>query len=198
MGSAEASYGAKIPGMKGVGGATVTVGVKYGSSRKEKESKSHESYFEDTQEYSLGKRLPNSGGVQAWMKLSGGEPMPVRYGLRKVCEHPALKLKKRQCEQAWNTYCRVHLTKSTPGFDCNKNKKKPECVWDQECMPYSKCVKQKCVREPDCTLTMYKTKKFKGKQTQYGPVYYSETPQGQIFSTREKKQIQPGQAEVAH
>lgn len=62
-----------------------------------------DSYFSEKREFSLGRRMPNEGGAAEWVKLVDGEPMPVRYGLESICEHPALASKKiHLCEVCSN------------------------------------------------------------------------------------------------
>merc|ERR1719277_1397459 len=97
-----------------------------------------ESHFSEFQEVTLGRRFPSEGGAEAWVEQSGGEPMPIKYGLESICEHPALKDQKSVCETHAATYCKDYLTKSGSndgfGSECTPPQK-PECTWDLDCLP---------------------------------------------------------------
>merc|ERR1719410_2774933 len=92
---AEVTKGIKLK--KGISpqvGLSATVGAKYGSKSSREQSQKFESHFSETKEFSLGRRMPDSGGVHEWVKQIGGEPMPTRWGLESICEHPAFAPKK--------------------------------------------------------------------------------------------------------
>merc|ERR1712129_62685 len=85
--------------------ASVTVGAEYGEKSSQGISKNNEQLFQEEKEYSLGKRLPADGSVEDWIKDLDAEPMPTRYGLKSICNHPALAPKKADCEKYADSYC---------------------------------------------------------------------------------------------
>merc|ERR1719474_1341131 len=86
-------------------GASATVGVSYGSKNEQENMEKFDSYFSEIKEFSLGRRMPNQGGAEEWVKQINGEPMPTRYVFKSLCQHPAFATKKDNCEKYIKTYC---------------------------------------------------------------------------------------------
>eukprot|EP00931_Biecheleriopsis_adriatica_P110907 TRINITY_DN8521_c0_g1_i4.p1 TRINITY_DN8521_c0_g1~~TRINITY_DN8521_c0_g1_i4.p1 ORF type:complete len:2193 (+),score=386.86 TRINITY_DN8521_c0_g1_i4:133-6579(+) len=54
-------------------------------------TKSVQENSQEVREVTVGKRMPDKGGIDEWVKVVGDEPMPFRFNLRSICEHPAFK-----------------------------------------------------------------------------------------------------------
>jgi len=132
-----------------------TVGVKYGEKKQEQSARDFASAFTETKEYSLGKKMP-VGGAKEWVKLAEGEPMPARYGLVSICEHPAVAKKKSDCDKYSKTYCANYLGNADEEATCAEPDE-PECTWDSDCLPYHHCSNQVCVEEPPCYAKIYQS-----------------------------------------
>jgi len=155
---AEVTKGIKLK--KGISpqvGLSATVGAKYGSKSSREQSQKFESHFSETKEFSLGRRMPDSGGVHEWVKQIGGEPMPTRWGLESICEHPAFAPKKSACIEYSKTYCAKHLIHADHDANCDASQKR-ECTWDLDCLPRHSCTNE-------------------GKRV-LGPVYYTDAAGG--------------------
>jgi hypothetical protein len=162
--------------------ASATVGASYGEKSSQGISKEYEEVFQEEKEYSLGKRLPADGGVEDWIKDLDSEPMPTRYGLKSICNHPALAPKKADCEKYADSYCPNHLVKSQPRVSCEAPQE-VECLWDLDCLPYHKCTEANtCVQTPYCIVEIFSAPNLGGSRREYGPVYYEENPEGKVMS----------------
>lgn len=126
--------------------------------------------------------MPNSGGFGEWVKQIDGEPMPFRYGLKSICEHPAFASKKSQCEAAHKTFCTGHLAKaSEEPINCDPAAK-VECTWDMDCLPHHSCTPEgTCEEAPVCNVEMYANPGFGGTKKVLGPVYYTDAPMGKVI-----------------
>merc|ERR1712187_875278 len=109
--------------------AFATVGASYGEKASEGIAKDNEHLFQEEKEYSLGMRLPADGSVEDWITDLDAEPMPTRYGLESICNHPALAPKRADCEKYADSYCPKHLLKSEPRLSCEAPQE-VECLWD--------------------------------------------------------------------
>jgi len=138
-------------------------------------------HFSEVKEFSLGKRMPDKGGVSAWIADASGEPMPIRYALKSICEHPAFAGKKGDCDRYRATYCTKHLQHMDEGISCLPEAE-PKCLWDIDCGAHQSCEEGSCVSQPDCWVRAYSGDNLNGWSSQYGPIYYDENPTGQIFS----------------
>jgi len=81
-----------------------TVGALYGSKGSRRQGQKFDSHFSEEKEFSLGQRMPNTGGVEEWSKETTGEPMPTRYSLLRICTHPGFAAKKSKCEKYSKIY----------------------------------------------------------------------------------------------
>lgn len=137
-------------------------------------------YFEEVREFSVGKRMPDEGGFEAWTKDAAEEPMPIKFDLTSICEHPAFDDKKQDCLKYSKTYCADHLTKFGE-VNCDAPPE-PECLWDLDCKAHHTCGEGSCVPEPACYVTVYKNRNLGGSSIRYGPIYHRERPVGEVFS----------------
>jgi len=175
---AEVTKGIKMKKDIGPVGLSATVGASYGSKSSREESAKFDSHFSETKEFSLGRRMPNEGGVEEWVKQIGGEPMPIRYGLVSLCEHPAFAKKKSDCVQYSKSYCEKHLVHSGQDVRCDAAEKR-ECTWDMDCLPRHTCTDDgKCEELPSCTVELFEHEYFNGGKTTMGPVYYTDAAGG--------------------
>jgi len=198
---AEVTKGIKLK--KGISpqlGLSATVGASYGSKSSREQAAKFESHFSETKEFSLGRRMPNSGGVHEWVKLIGGEPMPTRWGLESLCEHPAFATKKSACVRYSKSYCEKHLAHADPDATCDVAQRR-ECTWDLDCLPRHTCtVDGKCEKLPSCTVELYDYAYFNGGSPRVlGPVYYTDAAGGpdggKMFDVEDKHKI--GSAKVS-
>jgi len=177
---AEVTKGIKLK--KGISpqlGLSATVGASYGSKSSREQAQKFESHFSETKEFSLGRRMPNSGGVHEWVKLIGGEPMPTRWGLKSLCEHPAFATKKNACIKYSKSYCEKHLVHADPEAICDVAQRR-ECTWDLDCLPRHSCTDEgRCEKLPSCTVWLYDYAYFNGGSPRVlGPVYYTDAAGG--------------------
>jgi len=49
-------------------------------------------YFEERNNFSVGKQIP-AGGTGDWKKDTMGEPMPIKFSFVSLCNHPVFKHK---------------------------------------------------------------------------------------------------------
>jgi len=82
------------------------------------------------------------------------EPMPIRFNLISICNHPSLKSKFQECTDYAASYCEEHLAPSKPGSPCEPAQP-AECLWDIDCGEKHSCTKGKCERAPECTVLQY-------------------------------------------
>jgi len=160
---------------------TVAVKVEYKKEEETSESREFEDAFEERKEFSLGKKLPPGGDVGKWVAAATSEAMPIRYALSSMCEHPALASKKATCEEYHKTFCRKFLAKLDSEVRCQQ-KRKPECLWDMDCLPHHVCLEGACLREPDCKVYIYPYVDLNGNAREFGPYYFGEAPQGRLVS----------------
>jgi hypothetical protein len=167
---------------KGVASAGVDITVEVGlttGERKETEERVKK-YFEEVKEFSVGKRMPDKGGAQAWVNQVGGEPMPIKYEFKSLCEHPAMASKKSRCEQHASTYCENHLQPSSVDSLCAKAPEL-ECLWDLDCDEHHVCSEGACVKEPECSVQVYSESHQRGTRHVYGPVFARQNPVGKVI-----------------
>jgi len=166
------------------------VDVKHSSIKDTSQMEMFDSYFSEVKEFSLGRRLPNDGGVEAWVKQIQGEPMPIRYDLTSICKHPAFTTKRGKCETYSNTYCTQHLALSTGnGINCDPAEK-TECTWDMDCLPDHRCGDEgACVQLPTCKLELFSENDFQGNKKVFGPITYRDAPMGKVFDVYEYAKI---------
>jgi len=160
-------------------GVTVSATVKTKLKDKEKTVKAVEEAFTQVKEFSVGKRMPDEGGIQAWVKDVGDEPMPIRFELVSICEHPVLASNKIACQKASKSYC-SYLKRNNRDIQCNPVPR-PSCLFDLDCKKSEVCVEGSCMPEPNCNVTLYSEGDFKGWKMEKGPVYYSSRPDGMEF-----------------
>jgi len=155
--------------------------VEYGQATDSSDNKTFDDFFEERKEFSLGKKLPRDGDVGAWVDSATTEPMPIRYGLVSMCEHPALRSRRQLCWEFHKTFCTKFLAKTDPEVRCERGQK-PECLWDIDCLPHQVCSEGTCIKEPDCTVYVYKKFAQQGEAKIYGPYYLKDAPQGRLVS----------------
>lgn len=155
----------QLGGFKGVG-VEATAGVESSQETSSKSAKNLEKSFQEVKEFSVGKRIPDTGGVQSWLKDVGVEPMPIRYALASMCDHPALKSKKSECEQAKASYCPDHLQKMEEDISCAPPTE-PQCLWDIDCGApnHYVCHDGECAERPFCEVTMYSGRGLSGSSS---------------------------------
>jgi len=198
---AEVTKGIKLK--KGISpqvGLSATVGVSYGSKNSKEEMDKFDSHFSEVTEFSLGRRLPNTGGVTEWVKQISGEPMPFRYGFKSICEHPAFSSKSDDCKSYAETYCEKHLIGAFEGGSCNAAEK-VECMWDMDCPDHHRCTNDgACEELPSCTLVLFGDNYYGGTKRTFGPVYYTDAAGGKdggkVFDTVNKAKTDS--AKVSH
>jgi len=155
---------------------TLAVKADYTRTEETSESREFEDAFKERKEFSLGKKLPPDGDVARWAAAATGEAMPIRYNLTSMCEHPAMAAKKAKCEQYHKTFCPKFLAHADPEVRCDKEKK-PQCLWDIDCLKHHVCSEGVCQKEPDCIVQIYPHACLNGSPKKYGPYYFSNTPQ---------------------
>jgi len=76
--------------------------------------------MEEQQEFYVGKRMPDFGKLDDWLHDVAEEPMPIRFNLVSICEHPAFAASgvKQDCMDAHADYCSDHLTLLDPEMSC--------------------------------------------------------------------------------
>jgi len=169
---------------------SATAGASYSEKEQDSESQKFDSYFSEVMEFSLGRAMPNKGGVHEWVKLVDGEPMPIRYALKSICEHPAFASKKAECTKYSKTYCTSHLQKSMGGgVNCDRAQKQ-ECLWDLDCPPHHTCTESNsCLALPSCTVWLYAEPNYRGSVRTFGPLYRRQAPMGKVYDTWDKAKI---------
>lgn len=149
--AASMEAGANLAGKFELGGEEAT----------EAEKALHNAFY-DGQYVSLGAKLKFTQGSAAWDSNITGNPMPIRYDLTFICEHPALQEKKQDCTDALDKYCQ-YLQSSHPELECGKAPAPPpsnSCQWDLDCDDSgnrgSICQDNLCVTNPlsDATVVM--------------------------------------------
>jgi len=151
---------------------TVSAQTQYTESESSKKASNFSSTFKEKREFSLGTKLPKKGGAKAWAAQSKGEPMPIRWAMESLCEHPAWGSKKADCEKYHKTFCSNFLQRLDSNVRCDIQSNPPECAWDMDCHLRHVCHNSVCVKEPDCKV------RIGGKW--YGPYYWNDTPQGRV------------------
>jgi len=169
------TVGAKKGGVKF--GITVSAKVKNTVKDTTRTVNAVQENFEQVKEFSVGKRMPDEGGIQAWVRDVGDEPMPIRFELMSLCNHPALLSKKDACVKASTGYCDKYLKLNDPSINCNPPPKS-ECLFDVECGKYKYCEEGVCHSEPECRVKMFQDDNMKGSTHSVGSIYYSEYPHG--------------------
>eukprot|EP00927_Polykrikos_kofoidii_P024403 TRINITY_DN2219_c0_g1_i2.p1 TRINITY_DN2219_c0_g1~~TRINITY_DN2219_c0_g1_i2.p1 ORF type:complete len:1500 (-),score=216.34 TRINITY_DN2219_c0_g1_i2:137-4207(-) len=170
----------KVAKKTGLAGG-ITLSASHETKKTEREVNEQSEFFKDRKEFSIGKRVPAEGGGEAWADAADGEPMPVRYTLVSICEHPEFVQsgKKHDCQKYQATYCTKHLTKMKEDVSCDPPQKK-ECLWDMDCEKNSECSSGgKCVPLPQCYVQWGNTK--------LGPVLHRDAPMGKTYGTLGKK-----------
>jgi len=160
-------------------GVTVSAKVKTTVKNKERTVKAVEESFTQVKECSVGKRMPDEGGIQAWVKDVGDEPMPIRFDLVSLCNHPVLDSKQSMCEKASKSYC-SYLKRNNRDVQCHPIPR-PSCLFDLDCKKHEVCVEGSCMPEPNCNVSLYSKGHFGGWKMAKGPVYYSNLPDGMEF-----------------
>jgi hypothetical protein len=159
---------------------TFSVAVTGSDASSTSENDSSSDYFSETKEFSLGSKMPRSVNgtpdIQSWAEKVNAEPMPTRYDLVSICQHPALTSLKATCDQFATSYCTNYLNKDSPE-KCDVPSQ-PECVWDIQCPAYNDCIDGTCVEQPWCTFSIYDNNDNK---LVYGPVYYVNNETGFTF-----------------
>lgn len=150
--------GSVSKGYKDFAAVSATLGYEKGMN--DSSAREVSANFTETKEFTLGRRMPDSGGVEAWIQDVTVEPMPVRFDLVPLCDHPSLSDKKAACTTHLATYCTVHLAQINPTDLCQPPPV-PDCLWDLDCpqvvsgsSPH-KCTEGICVPEPECEVTLY-------------------------------------------
>eukprot|EP00931_Biecheleriopsis_adriatica_P110733 TRINITY_DN8502_c0_g1_i3.p1 TRINITY_DN8502_c0_g1~~TRINITY_DN8502_c0_g1_i3.p1 ORF type:complete len:1517 (+),score=322.36 TRINITY_DN8502_c0_g1_i3:69-4553(+) len=140
----------------------------------------------EVREVTVGKPI-GKGGIDAWVKEVGQEPMPIRFQLTSICEHPAFgksEQTKEKCEMFAETYCPNHLSKTAEeGASCETAAARTqECLFNLDCGDYHVCNKDGlCIPEPPCWVTVYDEEYLQGEKKKYGPIYFRERPDGERF-----------------
>jgi len=165
-----------------------SVSLNYGNHHQQSEQQKFDSHFTEIKEFSLGRVMPRQGGAAEWAKQVDMEPMPIRYGLTSICEHPSLVAKKEECIKSTTTYCTKHLQKARGDISCDPPEQK-QCLWDLDCLPNNVCSEGACMREPGCSMVFYSKADYGGSQTTYGPYFFSETPMGRFVDTPNDKHV---------
>lgn len=185
--STETSFGLEfgvsvaIP-IEGVPGADIEMSrdVSIGFNSRDDSSKKVDSYFSERRSFTVGKRMP-AGGVDEWMKDMQSEPMPIKFSLVPMCDHPVFKAKVGTCRDAWDTYCEEHLKRAEPDLDCG-NREESQCTWDIDCLePHMRCEQNQCVKRPECEVTLYKGGNYDGDSKTFGGVYFYKSQPYKIF-----------------
>lgn len=171
-------FGGNLNKIVEVGGKTVA-SIGYSNTQLESARDAVSSFFQDIKEFSIGKRMPDKGGVQAWVNDVAGEPMPIRFELTSICDHPALKAKKDACLRHSRTYFASHLQKSTEGVHCEPSTE-PQCLFDTDCEVGSTCFEGSCSRRPDCYVNLYAKMGSQGEFKRLGPITYATHPMGLV------------------
>jgi len=183
--SSKTSVGAEVAASKDQTLKVITVEgaiagkFEYGQEKASEDVKAFDDAFEEKKEFSLGKKLPRDGDVGAWTAAATAEPMPIRYGLTSICKHPLLHTV--ICEEHRKSFCTKFLARADPKVRCEREQK-PECLWDMDCLPRHACTEGVCIKEPDCTVYVYKDFHHKGEANEYGPYWYNDAPQGRLVS----------------
>jgi len=117
------------------------------------ETHNSEQNFDERRVFIIGKRLP-AGGIDAWMQELGGEPMPIKFGLMSMCEHPVFK-EKTMCEAAKASYCEEHLQRMHPELSCEATPT-AQCLWDIDCDTIgARCEMGQCETKPMCEAQIF-------------------------------------------
>jgi len=150
----------------------------YSEKNSNEELRNFSSYFEQTKEFSLGRRMPSDSGLQEWSQQVTEEPMPFRYDLKSLCEHPVFSSKKEECSRYRESYCVKHLVYTHRGLSCDRAQQQ-ECTWDMDCLPRHRCTMEgRCLPYPSCTVAFYPDPNSGGDPRTFGPVYYTDGPGG--------------------
>jgi len=172
-------------GVKASKGLAVEVcgGVKYGNKDGEKAKETMSKFFQNTKEFFVGKRFPDEGGVDAWMEASAEEPMPIKFDLIPICQHPAFKGEKRdKCSKFHSSYCEEHLSRANGDVECGESETVPDCTFDLDCADNYKCTPdRRCMKEPACIVDVYSQRYLKGEKRSWGPVYRRSSEKGAYF-----------------
>lgn len=168
---------AAVP-IKEVPGAKVMASRDYsiGYDGTEEETTSVQKYFNERKTFSVGKSIPE-GGITKWMETIEGEPMPIKFDLMPLCEHPVFKgEKKGLCEEAIGSYCEDHIKRIHEDVKCEPTKTS-ECLWDTDCdSPHThRCMVGKCVERPPCDVVGYSGTGFTGEMKTFGPWYHADS-----------------------
>merc|ERR1712127_217683 len=202
------SFGFSVGVSKGVDmeklGATAEVSLTLGMSQGTAQSavRNVMKSMTESKEFSLGERLPDKGGVKAWVNQIAGEAMPFRYDLMSICEHPALSGKKQDCEKYSESYCNKHLSRASKGVGCQRSVQN-ECLWDLHCLPKQRCQKGTCAYAPICKITItpihcdlkteivppgFEFKAWKNcaqkEPKELGPFLYEDAPMGKVIDMK--------------
>jgi len=130
--------------------------------------------MESMQTVSLGKMLKKGETAADWAERSGGEPMPIKYDMELICYHPVFvdEQQRTKCKNNLDKYCASYLKKINPAVLCELQKS-VECAWDIDCGQKKICRAQKCIPEPECTVTIFQHDNYQGQSRQLDPVIKS-------------------------
>lgn len=149
-----------------------------------------ETLFSENVEFFIGARMPDFGQLGDWMEDVAEEPMPFRYELMSLCEHPAfVGDQKQDCVNAKESYCEYHLAARDGDIDCSPSPK-PQCTFDLDCEERHYCNNGKCTQEPECWVHMYTHDHLNsdlswwqsGDQKRTETVYRREATEGKVIS----------------
>lgn len=176
----------QVGGVKGIG-IEVTVGIEQKTKTGTKSTESSTKNINQVKEFSIGKRIPDEGGVDAWLKEVGDEPMPTRMNLASICDHPSLKVHKSDCEKYHSSYCKEYLLKIDNTVNCIPPPE-PECLWDVDCGPAGvadgewKCNDDgECEALPACTASIFTNDNAGGDTLLLGPTFRKQNAAGKVF-----------------
>lgn len=143
-------------GLETVDDAKAGIGAGWDSSSATQDEEVWHQAFHKESKIVLGEQLLASDvGEGDWGKRSKVDPMPIRYDMDFICNHPAMNSHQEQCTAALGTYCQ-YLQKSHPDLPClaSEEPDDPECMWSSDCGngqddPLAhRCEDGKCVRQP--------------------------------------------------
>jgi len=165
---------------------TVAVGVSvgWGEDKKVRVSEQMNKHFEETKEFFIGRRRPEMGASgltvnDAWKASVAEEPMPIKFNLVDICNHPGFASKKSQCLVHLQSYCNDYLKQIDPEVKCEPEPR-PECTWDLDCPKDSHCVAHSCVKDPECEVKAYADWDYRNHLFTLGGVYEREYPLGKV------------------
>jgi len=99
------------------------------------------------------------------------EPMPIKFNLVSICNHPVFSNSRSVCEASANSYCEEYLSKTKEGVSCTPAPE-AECLWDTDCGEKHACMEGSCQKQPDCSVYIHKSCSCEDKKPiVYGPLW---------------------------